>query len=337
MKQLFFLLIVASTIFAEQIESETILSKNSKIFVAGHNGLVGSAIVRALQAKGFNNLLLRTSKELDLRNQQLVNDFFRKEQPEFVFLAAAKVGGIIANNTYPADFIRDNLMVELNVIDAAAQYGTKKLLFMGSSCIYPREAPQPMAESCLLTSPLEKTNEAYAIAKIAGIKLCQAYRRQYKKDFISCMPTNLYGQNDNFHPENSHVIPGLLQRFYKAKKENSKEMVIWGSGNVYREFLHVDDLAEAAIFLMQSYSDEEIVNVGSGKDVTIRELVKMIAKLIDFKGELIFDTSKPDGTPRKLLNIDKIKMLGWEPKIELEQGLKETIEWFEKSYDKIRQ
>ena len=301
---------------------------DSKIYVAGHRGLAGSAIVRALQTQGCNNLVLRTHSELDLCNQQAVNAFFAEEKPEYVFLAAAKVGGIHANDTYPAEFIRDNLLIQANVIDAAYRNDCKKLLFLGSSCIYPRDCPQPIKEEYLLTGPLEETNQWYAIAKIAGIKMCQAYRKQYGFDAISAMPTNLYGLGDNFHPENSHVLPALIRRFHEAKEAGATEVTVWGTGTVKREFLFVEDLAYASIFMMQKYSGHSILNIGYGCDSTIRELAKAVAAVVDFKGNIVFDTNKPDGTPQKLLDSSKLSDMGWKPEINLSVGLKITYAWF---------
>jgi GDP-L-fucose synthase len=305
------------------------MEKSSKIFVAGHRGMVGSAIVRKLQAEGYHNLVVKTSAELDLRNQAAVEFFFANEKPDFVFLAAAKVGGIMANNTYRADFIYENLMIESNVIHQSYMYGVKKLLFLGSSCIYPKLAPQPLKEEYLLSGYLEETNEPYAIAKIAGIKLCENYRRQYGCDFISAMPTNLYGPNDNYDLANSHVIPALIRKFVQAKENNLPSLEIWGTGAPLREFLHVDDLAEACLFLMLKYSDLQFVNVGSGKEISIKELALLIKRLTGFNGELLFDTSKPDGTPRKLMDGSKLKSLGWLPRIELEKGLNQVIKEFQ--------
>ncbi|XP_021822494.1 putative GDP-L-fucose synthase 2 [Prunus avium] len=302
--------------------------KSAKIFVAGHRGLVGSAIVRKLQALGFTNLVLRGHAELDLTRQNDVESFFTVEKPQFVILAAAKVGGIHANNTYPADFIAVNLQIQTNVIDASYRFGVKKLLFLGSSCIYPKFAPQPIPESALLTGPLEPTNEWYAIAKIAGIKMCQAYRIQYNWDAISGMPTNLYGPHDNFHPENSHVLPALMRRFHEAKVKGAKEVVVWGSGSPLREFLHVDDLADGVVFLMENYGGLEHVNVGSGKEVTIKELAELVKEVVGFEGELVWDSSKPDGTPRKLMDSSKLAGLGWTPKISLKDGLVDTYKWY---------
>lgn len=297
------------------------MNKTNKLYIAGHRGMVGGAIKRYLENTGYTNLLLRTSEALDLRNQQAVNDFFAMERPEYVFLAAAKVGGIMANNTYRADFIYDNLIMATNIIHAAYQHGVKKLLFLGSSCIYPKMAPQPLKEDYLLTGPLESTNEPYAIAKIAGIKLCEAYRDQYKCDFISVMPTNLYGIGDNYHPENSHVLPALIRRVHEAKEANVPTVTIWGSGTPKREFLFADDLAEACVFLMNNYSDRQLINVGTGQDLTIRELAELIKETIGYEGELVFDTSKPDGTPRKLMDVSKLHSLGWQHRTALKEGI----------------
>ena len=297
------------------------MQQGSKVYVAGHRGLVGSAIVRALHGSGITNVVTRTSKELDLRNQQAVADFFAAEQPEYVFLAAARVGGIHANNTYPADFIRDNLQMQTNVIDSAWKNGCKKLLFLGSSCIYPKLCPQPIKEEYLLTGSLEPTNEWYALAKIAGIKMCQAYRAQYGFDAISAMPTNLYGMGDNYHPENSHVIPALLRRFHEAKQAGKSEVTIWGTGTPRREFLFVEDLAEALVFLMQQYSGHDHINIGCGKDLTIRQLATLVAHAVGFAGNITTDPTKPDGTPQKLLDISRITALGWQPRTTLEEGL----------------
>jgi GDP-L-fucose synthase len=303
------------------------LDRDSRIYVAGHQGMVGSAIVRALNRAGYNNLVLRTRHELDLKDGEKVVQFFESTKPEYVFLAAAKVGGIWANSSYPAAFIYDNLAIQDHVIHQAYLHGVKKLLFLGSSCIYPRECPQPIREEYLLTGPLEQTNEWYAIAKIAGIKLCQAYRKQYGCDFISVMPTNLYGPGDNFDLETSHVLPALLRKFHDAK-ENSKAPILWGSGSPRREFLHVDDCAEACIFLMQRYSDSEIINVGAGKDIAIAELANIVADVVGYEGDIQWDRSKPDGTPRKLLDISRINKLGWSPKILLREGLVSTYQWY---------
>jgi GDP-L-fucose synthase len=293
----------------------------SKIFIAGHRGMVGSAIKRKLEKSGFSNLVYRTSSELDLRNQDAVNDFFKQEQPEYVFLAAAKVGGILANNTYKAEFLYDNLMIQNNVIDASYRHGVNKLLFLGSSCIYPKLAPQPMKEDALLTGLLEPTNEPYAIAKIAGIKMCDAYRAQYGSNYISAMPTNLYGPNDNYDLNTSHVLPALLRKFHEAKLNNAPVVEVWGSGSPLREFLHVDDLAEACLFLMEHYNEPGHINVGSGSEVSIKHLAEMIMNVTDFRGELKWDSSKPDGTPRKLMDSTKINNLGWKPEISLRDGI----------------
>ena len=297
------------------------MKQNDKIYVAGHRGMVGSAICRQLEKNGFSNIITRTSSELDLTQQQAVSDFFEKEKPKFVFLAAAKVGGIHANNTYRADFLYRNLMMESNVIHAAYLYGVEKLLFLGSSCIYPKMAPQPLKEESLLTGTLEYTNEPYAIAKIAGIKLCEAYRDQYGCNFISAMPTNLYGPNDNYDLQNSHVLPALIRKFHEAKIQGASSVEVWGTGSPLREFLHVDDLAEACCFLMQNYNEKQFVNVGCGSDLSIKDLAEMIQDVVGFKGALIWNTEKPDGTPRKLMDISKIKSLGWSPKIELNLGI----------------
>jgi GDP-L-fucose synthase len=298
------------------------LEKNAKIYVAGHRGMVGSAIYRKLIKEGFTNLIIRTSAELDLRNQQAVTDFFESEKPEYVFLAAAKVGGIIANNTYRADFLYENLCIQNNVIHQSYKTGVKKLMFLGSSCIYPKLAPQPLKEDYLLTGLLEETNEPYAIAKIAGIKMADAYRSQYGCDFISVMPTNLYGYNDNYHPQNSHVLPALIRKFHEAKVNDTPEVIIWGSGSPMREFLFADDLANACYFLMQEYDEPGFVNVGTGKDLTIKDLALLIKRIVGFDGELTFDSSKPDGTPRKLMDVSKLHSLGWKHEIELEEGIK---------------
>ncbi len=297
------------------------MNLTDKIFIAGHKGLVGSAVVRALEKKGFSNLIYRTSKELDLRNQAAVDLFFSQEKPAYVFLVAGKVGGIVANNTYRAEFLYDNLMIVSNVVHAAYRNEVKKLLFTGSSCIYPKLAPQPIKEEYLLTGALEQTNEPYAIAKIAGIKLCETYRDQYGADFISLMPTNMYGINDNYHPENSHVLPALIRRFHEAKIAGLPKVTIWGSGSPRREFLNSDDLADACLYLMDNYSGKEIVNIGCGEDISIKELAGLVKEVTGFEGELEFDTSRPDGTPRKLLDVSKLHSLGWHHKIALKDGL----------------
>lgn len=300
------------------------MEKHSKIYVAGHRGLVGSAIIKNLKEKGYENIIGRTHKELDLCNQEEVRRFFEKEKPEYVFLAAAKVGGINANNTYPADFIYENLIIECNVIKACYDFDVKKLMFLGSSCIYPKNCPQPMKEEYLLSGYLEATNEAYAIAKIAGLKMCQYYNKQYGTNFISVMPTNLYGPNDNYDLENSHVLPALLRKFHEAKINNMPQVEIWGTGTPLREFLHVDDMADACVFLMKEYKGNEYFNVGTGKELTINELAEMIKRIVGYEGKIIFDTSKPDGTPRKLLDVNKLNCLGWKHKIELEDGIRST-------------
>ncbi|MBD1427413.1 GDP-L-fucose synthase [Sphingobacterium arenae] len=297
------------------------MEKEAKIYVAGHRGMVGSAIVRALEKEGYHRLIKRSSKELDLRNQSAVADFFAEEQPEYVFLAAAKVGGIVANNTYRADFLYENVMIQTNVIHQAYVQNIKKLLFLGSSCIYPKLAPQPLQEDYLLTGTLEPTNEPYAIAKIAGIKMCEAYRSQYGCNFISAMPTNLYGINDNYHPQNSHVLPALIRRFHEAKIAGVNEVSIWGTGSPLREFLYADDLGEACVFLMQNYNEAQFINVGVGEDISIRDLAFLVREVVGYTGELSFDRSKPDGTPRKLMNIDKLHALGWKHTTSLKEGI----------------
>jgi len=313
------------------------MNLNDKIYIAGHRGLVGSAIVRQLESRGFANLLMRTHKELDLTNQAQVQVFFQQEKPDYVILAAAKVGGIHANNTYPADFIYQNMMIEANVINSAYESKVKRLLFLGSTCIYPKEIKQPMREDEILTDVLEPTNEPYALAKIAGIKLCESYNRQHGTDFRSVMPTNLYGINDNFHPENSHVIPALMRRFHEAKVNNDAEVVVWGTGNAMREFLYVDDMAEASLFVLEL--NEEIykkntqpmlshINVGTGRDTTIREMAETMKEVVGYKGKLIFDTTKPDGAPRKLIDVTRLENMGWKYSIDLESGLKETYKWY---------
>lgn len=308
------------------------MRKDGRIYIAGHRGLVGSALVRALKSKGFTNIITRTSKELDLRSQSEVMKFFNEEKPEYVFLAAAKVGGIHANNTFPAEFIYDNLMIETNIIHAAYLNDVEKLLFLGSSCIYPKFAPQPMKEEYLLDGKLEPTNEPYAIAKIAGIEMCQAYNRQYGTNYISVMPTNLFGQNDNFDLENSHVLPALVRKFHEAKMAGSSAVTVWGTGTPRREFLHVDDLADACIYLMLNYNENHIVNIGTGKDVTIEGLAKLVKEAVGYTGEIVFDTTKPDGTLRKLLDVSRLNGLGWEAKISLKQGLANTYEWYVDKY-----
>jgi GDP-L-fucose synthase len=315
-------LFLRTVIFAEEIPLD------AKIYVAGHRGLVGSAIVRKLNSEGYQNIITRSSEELDLRNQDAVNYFFAQEKPEYVFLAAAKVGGIKANEDFPADFIYDNLMIETNIIHAAYLFGVKKLLFLGSSCIYPKECPQPILESYLLTGPLEPTNEPYAIAKIAGIKLGQAYQRQYGMNFIACMPTNLYGPNDNFDLHRSHVLPALIRKFLEAKASKAQKVVLWGTGNPKREFLHSDDFANAALFLMRHYEGTEIINVGYGQDISISKLALMIKEIVGYEGDIEFDSAFPDGTPQKLLNIDKIRKMGWEPKVPLKEGIQEVVQWY---------
>jgi len=297
------------------------MNKNAKIYVAGHRGMVGSAIIRALKNRGYSNIITKASSEVDLRNQAAVNEFFSDEKPEYVYLAAAKVGGIQANNTYRAEFLYDNLMIAANVIHAAYLHNVTKLLFLGSSCIYPKFAEQPIKESSLLTGPLEPTNEPYAIAKITGIKLCQEYSHQYGCNFISAMPTNLYGPNDNYDLQNSHVLPALIRKFHEAKLQGQKSVEIWGSGTPKREFLHVDDLAEGCLFLMDNYQESEHVNIGSGKDISILELAELIKEIVGFKGELVFDFSKPDGSPRKLMDVSKLREMGWQYSIELEKGI----------------
>ena len=307
------------------------MNKESKIFVAGHRGMVGSAIVRRLQAEGFTQILTRNRSDLDLLDRLAVRRFFEIERPEFVFDAAARVGGIIANSEKPVEFLIENLTIQNNVIQAAADFGAAKLLFLGSSCIYPKLAPQPISEDSLLTGPLEPTNDAYALAKIAGIKLCQAYAKQHGKNFISAMPTNLYGPNDNFDLRTSHVLPALIRKVHEAKTSGARTVAVWGTGTPRREFLHVDDLADACLFLLNNYDSPEIVNIGCGEDFTIRELVETVCETLGFDGDLVFDTSKPDGTPRKLLNIEKLRSLGWSPRIPLREGILDAYTWFLKS------
>ena len=304
------------------------MQQTSKIFIAGNKGMVGSSLERKLIKEGFNNIVTRTSIELDLRNQQDVNDFFQKEKPNYVIMAAAKVGGIYANNTYRAEFIYDNLMIEANIIHAAYLNKVTKLLFLGSSCIYPKLAPQPLKEEYLLSGYLESSNQPYAIAKIAGIEMCNSYRAQYGCNFISAMPTNLYGTNDNYHPENSHVLPALIRRIVLAKKNNEPNVTIWGTGTPRREFLYVDDLADACYFLLQNYNEQDIVNIGCGNDVSIKELAELIISEVGYEGELLFDTTKLDGTPRKLMDVNKIKQMGWLPKVDLKIGIRKTIKEF---------
>lgn len=309
------------------------MHKTSKIYVAGHKGLVGSAIVRNLVQKGYKNIITRTRKELDLLNSKAVDTFFLKEKPEYVFLAAARVGGILDNSTYPADFIRENLVLQTNVLESARKYNVTKLMFLGSSCIYPKNSPQPIKESYLLQGPLEPTNEAYAIAKIAGILTCQSYNKQYKTNFISVMPTNLYGPNDNFDLQSSHVLPALLRKFHEAVKSKSPSVTMWGSGKPKREFLHVDDMADACVFLMNAYDENEIVNIGTGVDVSIKQLGLLIKKITGFKGKIIWDTTKPDGMMRKRLDVKKLHKLGWKHKYNLKEGVEKTYRWFKKEYE----
>lgn len=310
------------------MERGIFMEKNAKIFVAGHAGMVGSAIVRVLQKEGYGNVITKSHRELDLCRQEEVEQFFSQEKPEYVFVAAAKVGGIMANSEALADFMYENMILEMNVIHSAWQNGCKKLLFLGSSCIYPRMAPQPMPESCLLTSELEKTNEAYALAKISGLKYCEYLNRQYGSNFISAMPTNLYGPNDNYHPTHSHVLPALIRKFHEAKEAGEREVVCWGTGTPLREFLYVDDLADACVFLMKHYSGNETVNVGSGEELTIKEVAGIVARVVGFQGEIIWDADKPDGTPRKLLDITKLRNMGWTHKTELEEGIRLAYEDF---------
>ncbi len=313
------------------------LPLNSVIYIAGHRGLVGSALLRKLQHMGYSSLLLRTHVELDLTQQSQVRAFFQKYRPDYVFLAAAKVGGIHANNSYPVDFIQNNLQIQTNVIEAAYRTEVKKLLFLGSSCIYPKAAPQPLQEQALLTGPLEETNEWYAVAKIAGIKLCQAYYRQYGFQAISAMPTNLYGPEDNFHLANSHVLPALIRKFHEAKQQDQPKVTVWGTGTPTREFLHVDDLADASLFLMENYHSPEIINVGYGEEISIRELAQLVGKIVGYVGELEFDHSKPDGVPRKMVDCSRLQQLGWMPKISLQTGIASVYEWFLAHQDRFRQ
>lgn len=308
------------------------LEKDAKIYVAGHRGMVGSAIVRELNNKGFNNTVTRTSKELDLRSQEAVREFYKNEHPDYVFVTAAKVGGIHANNVYRADFLYDNLMIQNNLIHGAYEFKVKKLLFLGSSCIYPKMADQPLKEDCLLSGYLEPTNEPYAIAKITGIKMCEAYRDQYGCNFISAMPTNLYGPNDNYHPENSHVLPALIRKFHEAKVGGKKEVEIWGDGSPMREFLYADDLANALVYLMENYNEKQFVNVGFGTDVTIKELAKTVASVVGFEGSMVYDKTKPNGTPKKLMDSSRLFATGWKPKVQLEEGIKLAYHDFLKRY-----
>lgn len=307
------------------------MNKKSIIYIAGHNGLVGSAIHRLLKKKGYQNILTRSRKQLDLTNQQAVSRFFQRNKPEYVFLAAARVGGIKDNNDYPADFIYQNLIIQSNIIQAAYSNKAKKLLFLGSSCAYPRECPQPIKEEYLLSGPLEETNKPYAVAKIAGIITCQSFNRQFKTNYISVMPTNLYGPNDNFGLESSHALPALIRKIHDAKVKNQKEVKLWGTGKAKREFLFVDDLAEACFFLMQKYSQSDLINIGTGKDLTIKELAGIIKKVVGFKGKIVYDKTKPDGTPQKLLNVSRLHKLGWKHKTELEGGIRTTYQWFQKN------
>jgi GDP-L-fucose synthase len=308
------------------------MDKNSRIYVAGHRGLVGSAIVRNLNSKGYHNIISRTHSELDLTNQQAVQEFFKVEKPEYVVLAAAKVGGINANNTMPAEFIYQNLMIQNNIIYSAHLNNVKKLLFLGSTCIYPKLAPQPIKEEALLTGPLELTNEAYAVAKIAGLEMCKFFKRQYGDNYISCMPTNLYGPNDNYDLNNSHVMPALIRKFHEAKLKNEKSVEIWGTGAPLREFLHVDDMADASVFLLENYDGEQHVNIGTGEEISIGELAALIKKIVGFEGELVFNSSMPDGTPRKLTDVSKLHSLGWRHKIKLEDGIRSAYLWYQENY-----
>lgn len=310
------------------MSNNQMMNVDSKIYIAGHKGMVGSAIFRKLKKEGFSNIIFRESKELDLQNQNSVNEFFNNEKPEFVFLAAAKVGGIQANTDYPGEFIYNNIMIQTNIIHASYMNKVKKLLFLGSSCIYPKFAPQPIPEEALLTGTLEPTNDAYALAKITGIKMCQAYNKQFGTNFISVMPTNLYGPNDNYHPINAHVLPALIRRIHEAKLNKDNEIVFWGSGKAYREFLYVDDLADACFFLMNNYSESKHINIGFGEDISIQDLVHLVAEIIEFKGTILNDPSKPDGTPKKLLDSSKLFSLGWRPKINLHEGIKLAYEDF---------
>lgn len=309
------------------------MNKDSKIYVAGHRGLVGSAIVRELNKKGYINIIGKTHKELDLMDSVAVENFFKEERPEYVFLAAAKVGGIYANSTYPADFIFENLQIQNNVIGNSHKYGVKKLMFLGSSCIYPKMCPQPIKEEYLLSGYLEETNEAYALAKISGLKMCQYFNKQYGTKFISVMPTNLYGPYDNFHPENSHVMPALIRRFHEAKVNGAKEVVVWGSGKPLREFLYSEDMADACIYLMENYEGNDFFNIGTGKEITIKGLAELIKEVVGYEGEIVWDSSKPDGTPRKLLDVSRLESQGWKYKMELKDGVKEAYEWYLENYE----
>lgn len=309
------------------------MEKNSKIYVAGHGGLVGSAIVRELKKEGYTNIIGKTHKELDLLDSMAVENFFEEEKPEYVFLAAAKVGGIYANSTYPADFIFENLQIQNNVIGNAHKYGVKKLMFLGSSCIYPKMCPQPIKEEYLLSGYLEETNEAYALAKISGLKMCEYFNKQYGTNFISVMPTNLYGPYDNFHPENSHVMPALIRRFHESKLNNTPEVVVWGSGTPLREFLYSEDMADACIYLMKNYEGNDFFNIGTGKEITIKGLAELIKEVVGYEGEIVWDSSKPDGTPRKLLDVSRLEKAGWKYKMELKDGVKEAYKWFIENYE----
>lgn len=308
------------------------MDRNAKIYVAGHKGLVGSAIVRNLKKRGYKNIITRTHRELDLKNQKAVEEFWREEEPEYVYLAAAKVGGILANDQYPADFIYENLMIQNNVIKAAHDFNAKKLLFLGSTCIYPKNAPQPIKEEYLLSGFLEPTNEAYAIAKIAGLEMCKFFKRQYGDNFISCMPTNLYGPYDNFDLKSSHVLPALIRKFHEAKEEGKPSVEVWGTGTPLREFLHVDDMADACIFLMENYNGQEHVNIGTGEEVSIKQLAETVKEIIGYKGQLLFNSDKPDGTPRKLTDITKLHELGWKHSINLKEGIEDSYKWFKENY-----
>ncbi|MFT8342184.1 MAG: GDP-L-fucose synthase [Clostridium beijerinckii] len=308
------------------------MNKDSKIYVAGHRGLVGSAIKRGLEAKGYTNIIGKTHSELDLTNSEQVEEFFRIEKPEYVFLAAAKVGGILANSTYPAEFIFENLQIQNNVIGMAKKYDVKKLMFLGSSCIYPKMCPQPIKEEYLLSGYLEETNEAYALAKISGLKMCQFFNKQYGTNYISVMPTNLYGPYDNFHPENSHVMPALIRRFHEAKVNNTKEVVVWGSGTPLREFLYSEDMADACIYLMETYEGNDFFNIGTGKEITIRGLAEIVKEVVGYEGELVFDASKPNGTPRKLLDVSRLENAGWKYKVELRDGIEKAYRWFVENF-----